>query len=275
MRNFLTGIAAGIALMIPILLWIAGHTGIIETIGLYLLGLVAALLIGLMIRQTEIKILEKIYLPDLALLEHRLHKVKKKVSMDVVIGLVKLIDCRDHFTGTHSEHVSQIALLIGKRMGLSVKDLRDLFIAASLHDIGKVGIPEAILQKKSALTSKEYTIIKRHPQIGCNVLKDIEPFQRISQYVCFHHEAVDGSGYPCHLIGEEIPLLSRILAVADVYDALTSDRVYRKAMSKEKALYIMKYEEKGKFDPLVVKALYDCVMPKKERTRYNFNVNKK
>lgn len=188
--------------------------------------------------------------------ERQIKKMNQQISLEAVTAMVKLIDCRDRSTGRHSERVCSLALMLGRRLDLSEIDLTDLAIAANLHDIGKIGIPENILQKKDKLTQAEFSVIKKHPQIGCNAIKDIAAFRKVAQYVCFHHEAVDGSGYPCHLIGEEIPLPAKILSIADVYEALTADRVYRQAMTEEEALFLMEKDRGKKFDPVVLDAFF-------------------
>jgi HD-GYP domain-containing protein (c-di-GMP phosphodiesterase class II) len=148
---------------------------------------------------------------------------------------------------------------------LTVKYKRDLVKAAPLHDIGKVGVPDAILKKKGRLTEDEFAIMKKHCEYGARVLKiadeklGFESFLKLAiQIVLTHHEKWDGSGYPQGLKGEAIPLSGRIMAVADVYDALRSERCYKSSFSHEKACRILQ-EEKGKhFDPLLIDILFEC-----------------
>lgn len=216
-------------------------------------------LLGNLLREKMMKTREERQWLASLLTDRQVQKMNQQISLEAVAALVKLIDCRDRSTGRHSERVCSLALMLGRRLQLSDIDLTDLAIAASLHDIGKIGIPENILQKKDSLTEAEFAIIKKHPQIGCNAIKDIAAFRKVAQYVCFHHEAVDGSGYPCHLIGDEIPLPAKILSVVDVYEALTADRVYRRAMSSEAALQLMTKERGKKFDPIVLDTFFLCL----------------
>lgn len=183
-----------------------------------------------------------------------LEQMNQHMFIEMVSSLAQLIDSRDHSTGTHSERVRAIALSIGNQLNITEAELQELSVAAILHDIGKIGIPEEILHRTGKLTVEEFSIIKRHAQIGYNALKNIVSLSKIAEYVHFHHEAFDGSGYPCNLSGEKIPLIARILCVADVYEALTAERVYRKAMTQEQALAIMREDAGRKFDPKVLHA---------------------
>lgn len=189
----------------------------------------------------------------------KLKQMNHHILIETVSSLTELIDSRDHSTGMHSKRVRQIALLIGQQLQLPEEDLEDLSIAAILHDIGKIGIPGHILLKTGKLSPQEYEIIQQHTDIGYDALKNITQMQKIATYVRFHHEAVDGSGYPCHLSGREIPLISKILSVADVYEALTANRVYRQAMNQEAALKILREGTGVKFDPAVLEAFFTCV----------------
>jgi HD-GYP domain-containing protein (c-di-GMP phosphodiesterase class II) len=176
--------------------------------------------------------------------------------IQTVTALAKLIENRDTSTGAHSQRVREVALAIGIELGLPPEVIDEISIAATLHDIGKIGISENILNKRGKLTNAEYELIKSHPQIGYDTLKNISRLKNISEYILYHHEKFDGTGYPTQRIGNDIPLVSRILCVADVYEAITADRVYRKAMTVEQALMIM-YKGKGThFDPVVLEALF-------------------
>ncbi|MCR4442505.1 MAG: HD domain-containing phosphohydrolase [Peptococcaceae bacterium] len=181
-----------------------------------------------------------------------LEKEKHDTYLQTVISMSKLIESRDNYTGSHSMRVCNIATTIGRKMNLSSEVIRDISISAILHDIGKIGIPEAILQKPGKLSDDEFEIIKMHPVIGYNALKNIKFLSNVAEYILYHHERYDGKGYPYGKQGNEIPLASRILCVADVYEALISERVYRQAVTHKEAIDII-YKEKGKmFDPLIV-----------------------
>lgn len=184
-----------------------------------------------------------------------LEEEKNNTFFETVASLAKLIESRDKYTGAHSAKVQDIAVAIGRQMELDEEIINEIAIAAILHDIGKIGIPGAILNKAGRLTNEEYDIIKQHPQIGYDTLVNIAPLRKVATHVLHHHEWYDGSGYPGRKTGCDIPLVARVLSVADVYEAVTADRVYRKAMSIEQAIGVM-YRGKGtQFDPVIVDAL--------------------
>lgn len=186
----------------------------------------------------------------------KLVQKNKKIFMETVTSLAKLIDSRDHSTGQHSARMKDIATSIGKKMGLSQSIIEEISITAILHDIGKIGIPEDILKKPGKLMPHEYHIIQRHPQIGYDTLVNISGLKKVAEYILSHHEMYNGQGYPAKKRGGEIPLISRIISVADVYEAITADRVYRKAMSQEQALQVMHEGRGNQFDPVVLDALF-------------------
>jgi PAS domain-containing protein len=183
-----------------------------------------------------------------------LEKENNALYMQTAEALSRLIEERDTYTKEHSIGVREWAIRIGRKLKLKADDIQALKVAATLHDIGKIGIPEAILNKPGRLTREEYAVIQRHSSIGYNALKDIGRFKDVAEYVLYHHEKYDGTGYPDGLSGEDIPLLSRILAVADVYEAITSNRVYRQAMSAEQAMETIVAGRGSQFDPQVVDA---------------------
>lgn len=154
--------------------------------------------------------------------------------------LVRIVGSVDHYTAQHSQRVSKIAELMGKKMGLRSRDVEVLRVAGTLHDIGKIAIPPHILNKPGRLDKEEYETMKRHPLVAAEILKGFPELSEVLPVVLYHHERQDGSGYPFGLKDGEIPLLARILAVADVFEALTSDRPYRKALSVEEALDLMR-----------------------------------
>jgi len=175
-------------------------------------------------------------------------------------AFVKAIEARDPYTQQHSDRVTDIAIIIGKEMGCTSEELEILNFAGHLHDIGKIGIRDAILLKPSSYTEEEYNIIKEHPIIGASIVGQLGLLDSEKQIIKYHHEYFDGTGYPDGLKKEEIPLLARILSVADVYDAISSDRAYRKKMEKNKAIKIIKEGRGTQFDPDVVDTflkLYD------------------
>ena len=167
-------------------------------------------------------------------------------------SMAKILDARDPHTSRHSTRVTELSMRIGKTLGLSDEDLDVLKVSASLHDIGKVGVPDKILLKKGKLTVEEMDIIKRHPDIGFDILSSIIPMKKDAEIIRHHHERYDGKGYPMGLKGEDIPFLSRIITLADAFDAMTSDRPYRKALPYSVALQEIKRCRGTQFDPGIV-----------------------
>jgi len=175
-----------------------------------------------------------------------------RAHMQAVHALINLTEARDPYTKRHSVKVSTYSVMLAKCIGLSKKEVESIRLAAILHDIGKVGIKESIMLKNGSLSSKEYEEVKRHSNLSAEIIKPLKFFGPIVSIVRHHHENYDGTGYPDKLKGESIPLASRILAVADAYDALTSKRAYRDAYSVEEAKEIMQKASGKKFDPTLL-----------------------
>jgi len=182
-----------------------------------------------------------------------------KAYLDTVNTVVHAIEERDAFSKGHTDRVAAIAKLIGREMGLEEERMFDLQIGSLLHDIGKVGIPDTILQKPAPLKTDEIKKVQEHPIKGKRMIQDISFLQAAVPHVLYHHERFDGSGYPEHLAGADIPLPSRIIAVADVFDAVTSDRPQRKRMSFNEGVALIKKGAGTQFDPEVVKAFLKLV----------------
>lgn len=174
--------------------------------------------------------------------------------IDTFKSLVRSIHVRDQYTERHSVNVTRLSVRTARTMNLSSSEIECLEIASILHDIGKIAIPDSVLLKPGGLTDEEYEIIKTHPTIGENILKSIKLFETERKIVRYHHERWDGKGYPDGLSGKDIPLLSRILSVADAYDAMTSDRPYRKGLSVEKAIGELRRNCDTQFDREIVDA---------------------
>ncbi|MGV8984013.1 HD-GYP domain-containing protein [Clostridium sp.] len=176
---------------------------------------------------------------------------------NTILALSKAIDARDTYTSGHSERVTQISLKIGQALGLSRNQLNTLEIAALFHDVGKIGIPDQILNNPGKLTKEEFNKIKEHPSIGVDILKNIEFLDKTFPMILHHHEKYGGGGYPLGIRGETIPFESRIICVADSYDAMTSDRPYRKGLPPNVAIdELIKF--KGiQFDPIIVEAFLE------------------
>ncbi|MBL8879732.1 MAG: HD-GYP domain-containing protein [Phycisphaerales bacterium] len=176
------------------------------------------------------------------------HERLRKMSIEVSRALVAAIDKKDHYTCGHSERVALLARATGETLGLTANDLQTIEWAGLLHDVGKIGIPEAILCKPGKLTDEEFDVIKRHPRMGYEILRPIASFDRVLEAVLYHHEQPDGRGYPEGLHANEIPLLARIIHVVDVFDALTSTRSYRNAFSVEQAIDIIRKDSGTRID---------------------------
>jgi len=172
-------------------------------------------------------------------------------------AFVEAIEARDPYTKQHSASVSGFAMSIAKKSGCSQEEIAKLNISGNLHDIGKIGIPDSILLKPGQLTDDEYKIIKKHPVIGSNIIGHLGMWTDEQDIIRHHHERFDGKGYPDNLKGEDIPFLARILSVADVYDALTTDRSYRQKMSGKVAVEIIKENSGSQFDPNIVDIFLD------------------
>lgn len=156
----------------------------------------------------------------------------KKLSEQSLLAITRAVEAKDLYTKGHSERVAKYSEMIAKKMGYSDDDAKTLYIMALMHDVGKIGIPDAIINKPGALTDEEFEIIKSHPVIGADILKEVDAFEKISEIALNHHERVDGKGYPNGLTGNEISDEVAIVSVADAYDAMTSRRSYRDIMGQ-------------------------------------------
>jgi len=167
----------------------------------------------------------------------------------ILYAFVETLEARDAYTKQHSARVTRYAATMAKALGRSDEEIEILQVAANLHDIGKIGIPDHILLKPGKLTEEEYEVIKRHPLIGSHIIGHFDMWSKEQRVIRAHHERWDGRGYPDGLKREQIPYLARIIAIADVYDALTSDRSYRTRMPVDKAVAILRENSGSQFDP--------------------------
>ena len=187
-----------------------------------------------------------------------LYQQHDELMLSFVRSLVSSLDAKDPYTRGHSERVALIGRRIGEEMGLPEEDLHDIYLAGLLHDIGKIGVDDNILRKPTQLTDDEFKQIQKHPIIGYNIVSGVKNLQRVIPGVRHHHEAYSGKGYPDALKGDAIPLMARILAVADSYDAMGSDRPYRKGMPLETLETILRRGAGEQWDANVIDAYFRC-----------------
>ncbi len=190
----------------------------------------------------------------------------EQLNWGTLKALARTVDAKSAWTAGHSTRVTEMALKIGAAMRLAPNELDDLHRAALLHDIGKVGVPVSILDKPGALDDDEFATIKKHPAIGARILEPIASYKDILQMVLQHHERYDGKGYPGGLSGDGIDIGARILAVADTFDAVTSDRPYRKGWAIDRAVDLITKEAGHQFDPEVVEAFLKIMRPENTKT---------
>jgi HD-GYP domain-containing protein (c-di-GMP phosphodiesterase class II) len=186
-------------------------------------------------------------------------KLAAEENRELFLGTVRMlaaaIDEKDPYTRGHSDRVARYSMLIGKQMGLTDEEIDRLRIAALLHDVGKIGVDDRVLKKPGSLTSEEFAIMKQHPSKGANIMRPVAQLAAMLPGIELHHEQVDGLGYPYGLRGEEIPLMARIISVADTLDAMTTNRPYQSAKELEEALVHIRAVTGTKFDQAVVDAL--------------------
>jgi HD-GYP domain-containing protein (c-di-GMP phosphodiesterase class II) len=178
----------------------------------------------------------------------------RELFLSTIKSLAAAIDAKDPYTRGHSERVALFSVAIARELGLGEKSLERLQIAGLLHDVGKIGISDAVLLKPDRLTDAEFDVIKRHPALGASIMGPIRQLKDIIPGMRHHHEALDGTGYPDGLAGGEIPLMARIIAVADTFDAMTSDRLYQKAKDDDFVIQTLLRLSGNRYDPKVVQA---------------------
>lgn len=185
-------------------------------------------------------------------LESRLAEKTKEVelvTLNAIMAIAKTIEAKDNYTSGHSDRVAQCSVAIARRLGWDENHMRDLHCMALLHDIGKIGVPDNILNKPMPLEEEEFNILKKHSVTGGEILKHIHTISHLQDGALYHHERYDGKGYPKGLSGEEIPIEARIIAIADTYDAMTSNRAYRARLSDDIVLSEFKKGIGTQFDP--------------------------
>lgn len=174
-----------------------------------------------------------------------------------VITLAKAIEKRDYYTGGHTDRVTAYAIKTAEQLNWSKERITTLELAGHLHDVGKIGVPDAVLNKPGKLTAEEFEMMKAHPEIGEQIIRGIDFLEVMVPYVLYHHERYDGKGYPKGLSGEEIPIEGRLLAVSDTFDAMTSSRPYRSGVDPEAAIHEIKRCSGTQFDPDIVGAFLE------------------
>jgi putative nucleotidyltransferase with HDIG domain len=193
--------------------------------------------------------------------------------MGILFALAKALEARDDNTSSHSLNVTRYSMLLGEHLGLDEEELRVLSQGALMHDLGKIGIPDNILKKPGGLDESEFEIIKQHPMMTSEILDTLETSDHFAAIARSHHERWDGTGYPDGLNGEDIPLLARIVAIADAWDAMTSNRVYRDAMNENIALDIFEREQDfGQWDPYLVGKFIKLIRQSKGSSGYDMAV---
>ncbi|HEY3426355.1 MAG TPA: HD domain-containing phosphohydrolase [Negativicutes bacterium] len=207
----------------------------------------------------DLKLMSAIALPAALAIENaKLYEQLKKDFINTVRTLAEIIEKRDPYTGGHTKRVMEYSIATGKRMDLSGKQMKQLEMAAILHDIGKIGIRDSILLKTDRLTETEFLEIQQHTSLGQEILCHIKSLADIIPGVKHHHERFDGNGYPGQLAGTDIDILARIISVADAFDAMTTDRPYRKGLTIEQALAELASNAGSQFDPEVVTAFFQA-----------------
>jgi HD-GYP domain-containing protein (c-di-GMP phosphodiesterase class II) len=186
-------------------------------------------------------------------LEEQQHSLLKSV----ICGFNQLLDLRDLNTGIHSTRLAEWAIRVARRLGIPESDLYQIEVAALLHDIGKIGIPDAILKKEGKLSDEERALMNKHPEYSWSILRMFSGLEKASLYALHHHESYNGAGYPGGLKGEEIPIGSRIVSVIDAYDAMISNRCYRKGLSHEEGVKRLRDGGGTQFDPNVVQTFIE------------------
>lgn len=192
--------------------------------------------------------------PELVLRIKELEEQHRALHNSVICAFNQLLDLKDINTGVHSTRLAEWALRLAREMNIPESRFYQVEVAALLHDIGKVGVPDTILKKAGPLTVEERAIINRHPEYSWSIIRLFPGLEEASLYALHHHENVDGTGYPAELKGHDIPLVSRIISVIDAYDAMVSNRCYRKGLPHREAVSRLVQSSGTQFDPAVVRA---------------------
>lgn len=187
------------------------------------------------------------------------YKALYNAQLDTLLRLAKAAEFKDDDTGAHLERMAKFSEMLSRRYGMSEKFCELILAASPMHDIGKIGIPDSILKKQGKLDAQEWELMRQHPIIGARILgdSDVPLFKLASEIALCHHERFNGTGYPNSLKGTDIPISARIVAIADFYDALTTERCYKKAFSDDEAFELIEKEKGEHFDPELVESFVD------------------
>jgi HD-GYP domain-containing protein (c-di-GMP phosphodiesterase class II) len=189
----------------------------------------------------------------------RLYKDLQATYIETVTALANAIEIRDPYTHGHTDRVKVLARAIGAKMGWDAEKLATLWMGCTLHDIGKIGVPDSILSKPGPLTSDEFAVMKTHPVIGAKIIEGVPFLKGAMPYVYYHHERYNGTGYPTGASGEEIPVEGRLLAIVDAFDAITSDRPYRRGQSIAAACDELRIFSGIQFDPMILEVFFQVL----------------
>ncbi len=195
-------------------------------------------------------------------LEIRLEQKKQqveRVSLNAIMAIANMIEAKDAYTRGHSNRVAQCSVAIAKRLGVDEEEVKNINYMALLHDVGKIGVPDSILNKPFSLSEEEYAIMKKHPTKGFEILENFSTIPNLHYGILYHHERYDGKGYPVGLRGDDIPYQARIIAIADTYDAMTSDRAYRKALPIGVVMEEFAENRGIQFDPKMVDVFLEMI----------------
>ena len=199
-------------------------------------------------------------------------EIKKEFFELSIKSLLAALKCKDDYTWGHSLRVAYFCVSVGTEMGFSTDELYELEVSALFHDLGKIGVPDAVLKKPSRLTDEEFLEMKLHPSKSFEILQDFPIFEKMAINAKYHHERFDGRGYPEGLKGESIPLYSRIILIADTFDAMTSTRPYRKGLPFEVAFAELREFSGTQFDPMVVEKFISCMTKEQSKNESTFTL---
>ncbi|MDA9793195.1 HD-GYP domain-containing protein [Bacteriovoracaceae bacterium] len=201
-----------------------------------------------------------------------LEEKNKEIAEMSIRTILQALEAKDHYTYGHSMRVTYYALVVGRELGLDNSQLYDLEISSLFHDVGKIGIPDHILNKPSRLEEDEFKIMKKHPEMSAEILKGFDVFEQAALNAKHHHERFDGRGYPAGMKGEEIPIYSRIILIADTFDAMTSTRVYRKGLPYSVAFEELMQFSGSQFDENLVKAFIRGMRNEEKKGEKDFHI---